>query len=125
MYDLRNDDVPGDSVIKIKMLQTDGLLLSVCALPPCVNFGGSPPDGLASAVIVAAFPSVVPAPPATTTPSRCLYDAQTVPIGRRYTSQEPHFASTHAVVSRAGRWFTTSYWCFNKRELIRRYNLPR
>jgi hypothetical protein len=86
MYDLRNDAVPGDSLIKVKMLQTDRLSLSVCALPPCVIFGGSLLDRFAGAVIVVAFPSVVPAPPATTTPSRCPYDAQIVPIGRRYTS---------------------------------------
>jgi hypothetical protein len=71
MYDLRNGTVLGDSAIKVKMLQTDGLSLSVCALPPCVNFGGSLLDGNAGAVIVAAFPSVVPAPLGTTTPSLC------------------------------------------------------
>jgi hypothetical protein len=49
MYDLRNDSVPGDSLIKVKMLQTDRLSLSVCALPPCVIFGGSLIDGLAGA----------------------------------------------------------------------------
>jgi hypothetical protein len=54
MYDLRNDAVSADFVIKVKMIQRRSLL-----------------DGYAGAVIVAAFPtdSVVPAPPATTTPS--------------------------------------------------------
>jgi hypothetical protein len=88
MYDLRNDSVPGGPAIKVKMLRADGLSLSLCALPPCVNFGGSLLNGLAGAVIVVVFlfPSVVLAPPTTTTPSCCLSSAQTVPIGGRLAS---------------------------------------
>src|SRR6266849_7012847 len=99
------------------MLQTDGLLLSVCALPPCVNFGGSLLDGHAWAVIVTDFPSAT-----------CDDHSESLSIlrtdrSRWATLYFPGTAVTsttaHAVISRACRWFTISYWRFNEHRLTR------
>lgn len=64
MYGLGNDAVSGTP---IRMLQTDGLSLSVCEY---VNLGVGLLDS-SLALALAVFLSDMPAPPATTTPSRC------------------------------------------------------